>query len=223
MKGDALNRNVFAVLTAAIFLALTNPAPGQEPALNEIVRNIEIRYEIPGFTADFHQVSTIKAMEIEDEARGKMYVRRPGMMRWEYESPESQIIITNGNRLWIYRPEDNQVMLGKAPAFFGDGKGAGFLADIKVLRKKFSITPAASDDALLYGLKLEPVEDSLEVKQIFLFVSKQTYAITRVITVNAYDDQTRIEMINSRFDTIPDRSLFTFTIPEGTDVLTLDE
>ncbi|UCH20245.1 MAG: outer membrane lipoprotein carrier protein LolA, partial [Deltaproteobacteria bacterium] len=107
---------------------------GPEPqlALNEIISKVEKIYDVPGFTAHFVQESTIKAMEITDAASGKIFVKRPGMMRWVYEKPYKQIIITNGQKLWIYKPEDNQVMLGKAPSFFGDGKGAGFLADMKI-------------------------------------------------------------------------------------------
>jgi outer membrane lipoprotein carrier protein len=144
-------------------------------------------------------------------------------MRWEYEKPDRQIIITNGSKLWIYRPDDNQVMIGKSPAFFGDGKGAGFLADIKLLRRKFTITPGQSKDARFYALKLRPVNESLGITEIHLYVSKTTFNVKRVVTVNPYGDKTSIDLINSRFDQILDDNLFTFEVPEGTDVLTLDE
>ena len=198
-------------------------AAESNPTLNEIINKIEERYDVPGFMADFHQQSIVKAMDISDEATGKMYVRRPGKMRWEYLKPEPQLIITNGNRLWVYRPEDNQVMVGQSPAFFGDGKGAGFLADIRVLRKKFHILPAETDDPRTVALKLKPLKDSIDISQIFLYASKSDYEVKRVVTINAYGDETRIDLINSRFDVIPEDTLFTFTIPEGTDVLTMDQ
>lgn len=198
-------------------------ASGPELTLNQIIDRVENQYDVPGFTAGFFQLSTIKAMDISDEATGKIFVKRPGKMRWEYEKPERQMIITNGQRLWVYRPEDNQVMLGKSPAFFSDGKGAGFLADIKVLRRKFNITQAISDDNLLYALKLQPIESSADLSEIYLYISKKTFEVKTVVTYNVYGDETRIDLINSLFDRIPDDALFTFTIPEGTDVLTLDE
>jgi outer membrane lipoprotein carrier protein len=194
-----------------------------ELSLTEIINRVEEHYDVPGFMAHFSQLSTIKAMDISDEASGKIFVKRPGKMRWEYEKPDRQIIITNGSKLWVYRPDDNQVMIGKSPAFFGDGKGAGFLADIKLLRRKFTITPGRSKDARFYALKLRPVEASLGITEIYLYVSKTTFNVKRVVTVNPYGDKTSIDLINSRFDQIPDDHLFTFEIPEGTDVLTLDE
>jgi outer membrane lipoprotein carrier protein len=206
-----------------LFVKVPDAAPAGEAGLDDIVKQVEKRYDVPGFTADFHQVSTIKAMDIADEATGKMSVRKPEMMRWEYEKPEHQIIITNAERLWIYRPQDNQVIVGKAPAFFAGGKGAGFLADIKVLRRKFDISIAPSDADQFHVLKLVPIEKTIDVEYILLYVSKATHMVQQVATYNTYGDETLIDLVNSRFDQVPDLSLFTFTIPKGADVVTMDE
>ena len=203
-------------------LALNSQASELGPSLTEVIERVEKTYDVPGFTAHFFQESTIKAMEITDSASGKIFVKRPGMMRWEYEKPDKQIIITNGDKLWIYKPEDNQVLLGKAPAFFGDGKGAGFLADIKILRRKFSISRGDPKDDRYFNLKLVPLEKTIELAEIILAVSKKTFKVDKIVTYNLYGDENRIDLINSRFDVLPDTSLFTFTIPEGVDVLQLE-
>ena len=191
--------------------------------LEELIAQIERRYDVPGFTADFHQVSTIKAMDIADEADGKIYVRKPEMMRWEYEKPDPQVIITNAEKLWIYRPLDNQVILGRAPAFLAGGKGAGFLADIKVLRRKFEISKVSSPGEQYHMLKLVPLDKSADVADILLLVAKETYTVHQVVTYNAYGDETRITLLNASTDKVPEKSLFTFTIPEGADVVNMDE
>lgn len=228
MRLTGLIRNgVFLILmggwlsTAAVMAQSQSNPP--EPDLQTVIAGVEARYDVPGFTADFYQLSTIKAMQISDEARGRMFVRKPQMMRWEYEQPEPQVIITNGARLWIYRPEDNQVIIGRSPAFFGDGKGAGFLADIRVLRRKFDITFADQEEPGFYVLKLSPLEQTIEVAAIDLYVRESDYAVQRVITYNPYGDETRIDLFNSQFGLVPEPDLFTFTIPEGTDVVTMDE
>lgn len=210
-------------LLAALILSGPGEALSASAGLDEIVAKIENRYDVPGFTADFHQVSTIKAMNVADEATGKVFVRKPSMMRWEYETPEPQVIVTNGDQLWIYRPVDNQVILGKSPAFFAGGKGAGFLADIKVLRRKFDISAAPSDDERYYALKLVPVEKTIEVAEILLYAAKDTFTVRQVVTVNTYGDETRITLLDSRFDQVPELSLFSLEIPPGTDVVTMDE
>ena len=194
--------------------------------VDQILENIENKYTNSKFTADFIQRSTIKAMNITDTATGKVYIKYPGMMRWEYEKPERQIIITDADKLWIYRPEDNQVMTGKAPTFFRDGKGASFLSDIRMVRKKFDISlesnkPAESD--LFYYLKLIPREKTLDISEIRLMVSRKTFNVLQVMTLNFYGDETRIDLVNFAFGADIDDSLFSFTIPQGVDVIQIDE
>jgi outer membrane lipoprotein carrier protein len=195
-------------------------------SVDQILDRVEKRYTNSKFSADFIQKSTLKAMDITDVATGKVYIKYPGMMRWEYEKPDRQIIVTDADRLWIYRPEDNQVMTGKAPTFFRDGKGASFLSDIRLIRQKFDISleqggPAEND--LFYHLKLIPREKTLDISEISLMVSRQTFNVLQVMTLNFYGDETRIDLINFAFNVNIEDSLFSFTIPPGVDVLQIDE
>jgi len=198
-------------------------AAGSDLTLNQILDRVEQRYAGKGFKADFVQESTLKAMDITDVASGKVFVRYPGMMRWEYEKPQKQVIITDGHKLWIHRPEDNQVMTGNAPVFFRDGKGASFLSDIKLIRQKFKITLESSKNDSFYELKLLPLEKTFDVSDIRLSVTKTTFTVNRVVTVNSYEDENRIEFINHQFSVALDDSLFSFEIPKGADVLQIDE
>ena len=191
--------------------------------LDQILDRLEKHYRDNNFKAEFIQESTVKAMEITDFASGKMFVRYPGKMRWEYEKPEKQVIITDGLKLWIYRPADNQVMTGSAPAFFSDGQGASFLSDITLVRKKFQITLGESKDDFFYELKLKPLEKTLDVTDIRLSVTKNTFTVIRVITYNSYGDENRIEFLNHKFNADLKDSLFSFEAPEGADVLEMDE
>ena len=191
--------------------------------LDQILDRVEKHYTGKSFQAKFDQESTIKAMDIVDFASGKIFVRYPGMMRWEYEKPEKQTIITDGHKLWIYRPSDNQVLTGSAPTFFSDGKGASFLSDIKLIRQKFRISLENSKEDFFYELKLEPLEKKLDVTDIRLSVTKNTFTVIRIITYNSYGDENRIEFTNHQFDVKLNDSLFSFKIPPGADVLLLDE
>jgi outer membrane lipoprotein carrier protein len=194
-----------------------------ELTLEQILDRVEKNYTGQSFQAGFIQESTIKAMDIVDFASGKIYVRYPGMMRWEYEKPEDQIIITDGHKLWIYRPTDNQVLTGSAPAFFSDGKGASFLSDIKLIRQKFKISLENSKEDFFYELKLQPLEKKLDVVDIRLSVTKNTFTVIRIITYNSYGDENRIEFVNHQFNVKLDESLFSFKVPPGADVVQLDE
>ena len=89
-------------------LQLTALAVESDLPLEQILDRMEKHYTGNNFQAEFIQESTVKAMDITDFASGKIFVRYPGKMRWEYEKPEKQVIITDGIKLWIYRPADNQ-------------------------------------------------------------------------------------------------------------------
>jgi len=229
MKAKTIKIIIWAIIWSAMpllmssELRLTALAAESGLTLEQILDRLEKHYTGNNFKAEFIQESTVKAMQITDFASGKIFVRYPGKMRWEYEKPEKQVIITDGLKLWIYRPADNQVMTGSAPAFFSDGKGASFLSDITLVRKKFNIALVESQDDFFYELKLKPLEKTLDVTDIRLSVTKNTFTVIRVVTYNSYGDENRIELLNHEFNADLKDSLFSFEAPQGADVLELDE
>jgi outer membrane lipoprotein carrier protein len=215
---------IFILLAAVAVTALPAAVRADSmPPLDYILKELEKRYTGSQFSADFLQESTIKAMEITDFASGRVYVRYPGMMRWEYEKPERQAIITDGHKLWIYRPLDNQVMTGNAPVFFRDGKGASFLSDIRLVRQKFTITSHQPEGENLYELRLVPREKTLNISQIRLYIVPRAFTIARIVTLDDYGDDTRIDIVNPQFNVELDPALFKFDIPKGADVQKIDE
>lgn len=192
-------------------------------SLEDIMTGVEKRYEAIGFSAHFEQISTIEAMDITDTASGRIIIKRPGKMRWIYERPDRQIIVTDGKTLWVYKPDDNQVMIGSYPTFFGDGKGAGFLTDMKLVRKKFQISLEKRDDKGDYVLKLLPNRREFDISFISLLISAGTFDVLQVSTYNFDGDETRIELKDIEFKEELDEALFHFEIPEGIDVLQLEE
>jgi outer membrane lipoprotein carrier protein len=211
-----------AVLIAALGASVA-AASENLPPLDYILKEVEKRYTGSQFAAEFLQESTIKTMEITDFAAGRLYVRYPGMMRWEYQKPERQVIISDGKKLWIFRPQDNLVMTGSAPAFFRDGKGASFLSDISLVRKKFKIALARAEGEYLYELKMTPLEQTLNVSEIRLYITPRSYNIARIVTLNDLGDDTRIDIIQPQFNVNLEPSLFSFDIPPGADVQKIDD
>lgn len=191
--------------------------------LDKILKGIETRYAGKGFSAVFFQESLLKAMQISDTAEGRLIVKRPGKMRWEYILPDPQTIITDGMSMWIYRPADNQVMVGKAPEFFGGGKGAGFLSDIRQLRKSFHVKLQVAENPKYFRLQLVPLHPTPDIAEIILSVGKTTFQVDQVITYNAYGDETKIVLSKYQFSINPKEALFTFVMPEGVDVVNIDQ
>lgn len=68
--------------------------------------------------AHYHGAKTLQAIFLErySDSRqgiqaesGKVYFSRPGRMRWEYESPEQKLFISDGKTVWFYVPSDHTV------------------------------------------------------------------------------------------------------------------
>jgi len=200
-----------------------SPPDASRLTLDEVIKKVEKNYSVSGFSADFSQTSSIKAMEITDSASGRAFFKRSGKMRWEYETPDRQMIITDGKTLWVFRPDDNQVMIGKAPSFFEGGKGFSFLSDMKVIRQKFNMVLEKETQEGYFVLKLLPREKTYDIVEIYLWISRKTFNVVRILTYNSYGDEIRIIFNNIQLKQMLDDSLFSFEISEGIEVLNLDE
>ena len=191
--------------------------------LEKILKGLEARYSGKGFSVAFFQESMLKAMQISDTAEGRLTVKKPNKMRWEYILPDPQTIITDGKSMWIHRPADNQVMVGQAPAFFGDGKGVGFLSDIRQIRKGFRVEAIPNKVKRHYRLKLVPKRPTPDIAEIFLWVAKTSFQVDQVVTFNSYGDETKISLNTYKFNLDPKDSLFSFVIPDGADIVELNQ
>jgi len=71
-------------------------------------------------------------------------------------------------------------------------------------------------------LRLVPKEKRADLAEIFLSVSKRSFEISRIGIYNSYGDATVIDFLDSKFVDSPG-SIFTFKIPEGSEIIRIDE
>lgn len=202
-----------------VALGQADPASDIDPLVDEILNAVEKRYASSAFEARFEIESTLKAMQVTDTASGRLLVQYPGKMRWEYEEPDPMLFVTDGTTLWMYQPQERQVTVGKADEILGGSQGASFLSDIRLLRSQFQIEldPGGSDERV--RLKLTPRQDSFDIAHITMTIARSTHDVVEVLTVNQYEDRTRIVFHEIAFQQRFPASLFHFDIPEGVDVL----
>ncbi len=223
-------RTLSAAVTAVLIAAglLYQQAFGNETEKNGttpvsgIIQKLEDRYAGETFSAEFFQESVLSALDISDTAEGKAWFSHPGKMRWEYFSPDRHVIVTDGETLWIHRPDEYQVVKGDAERYFGGGKGAGFLANFEMITESFEVRLEEETDTR-WRLRLIPLEDHHELSAVYLSVRREDRTIEQVTTKNVYEDTTIITFENPDFSPEADEDLFSFEIPEGTDVVYMDE
>ena len=189
--------------------------------LEKLLSRIEKKYSNRDFSVDFTQISNLKAINVTDKAYGKAFFRYPGRMRWKYQFPEKNEIITDGDNLWIYRPGENQVVKGKSKNFFVTGSGGAFLSDISMMRKFYRLSIEKFDNSFI-NLLMIPKKKMPDVASIHIRILRGNYEINRIITSNIYGDTTELEFSNIKFKKLDD-SLFKFIIPAGTDIILMNK
>jgi outer membrane lipoprotein carrier protein len=77
--------------------------------VQSLVKSFEVRYRTaPTLQATFLERYTENGRTVRAES-GRAYFRRPGKMRWEYESPEKHLFLVDGKTAWFYVPGDHTV------------------------------------------------------------------------------------------------------------------
>jgi outer membrane lipoprotein carrier protein len=211
---------LFSLALGCVIFFSTTSASGSDLMTEDVLTAIEEKYAGKGFKADFTQISRLAALDITEKASGRASFSHPGKMKWEYTEPEHHEIITNGNWLWIFRPQENQVMQGDASQFFKSGAGGAFLSDISLVRKNYVITiKEVTTDYV--EIELVAKKQTPEISSIVIRISKKTNEIVRVVSYNPYDDTTQFEFTHIQFEKI-DPAVFEFKVPQGVDIINMD-
>src|SRR5574341_1303131 len=103
-------------------------------SLDEVLRDIEGAYgRMTDLRADFTQTAFNKSLNQTIPAKGTVYLKRGGKLRWEFTEPTPQEIVSDGKKLWVYTPTLNQANVAEAPEALA-GPAGSFLAGLGRLR-----------------------------------------------------------------------------------------
>ncbi len=219
-----MNRLFRQIIYIALFVGGLSLSPAiAEPTVKSILDTLEKTYAGQGFSANFKQESPIPDLGISESAEGKAYFRKPEKFRWEYTTPEPLNYISDGKTLWIHNTEDNNVWRGNTDTFFGKGNGAGLLTNIKTIREIFTAVFSEKQSEKTWNLLLTPKKGStLGIIRLQMSISKASSQITRIVTFNSNNEETRIELSNYLLNKPPQEALFTFKIPENATIIPLE-
>jgi outer membrane lipoprotein carrier protein len=153
--------------------------------------------------------------------RGTVLVKKPGMMRWTYTSPEKKEFVSDGRKIYSYVPDDRQVIVSTVPPADEASSPALFLAGKGDLVRDFSASipagiPAGPSEV---ALKLVPRSQQAEYDWIVLVIDRSTLQIRRLATTDSQGGHSTFTFTRLRENVgLPDKT-FTFTIPRGVDVV----
>lgn len=112
--------------------------------------------------AEFSQTVLAKNGRKPAFSSGTMALSRPGKFRWQIEKPYPQLIVGDGEKVWLYDPELKQVTVKKVGAALG-GTPAALLAGeggIAALEKSFTLREGGEKDGLEWVDAVPKVQDS---------------------------------------------------------------
>ena len=147
--------------------------------LERILTRIQERYQsISSFSGIFIQMSFRSDSDSEPvKAEGTVSYLRPGRMRWDYRLPEEQLLVTDGETLWLYDPLLENVTVQKLSRIT-EGTVLDFLLDAGDLRQDFRPRTLSRDllrNANGLIIELEPRTKLANLDFIQLEVNPETY------------------------------------------------
>lgn len=208
------------IIGLALIFFSSNMAEGQVLSLEEVVAKIQEQYETHrDFQANFVQESFLKSLGRKQQAEGIVYFKKPGKMRWIYNKPSKQEIISDGKNLWTYRPEEKQVVVSPMTQAFQSKAPPTFLAGLGNLKKDFQARflkePIPGSN---YSLEFTPVESQGSLEKLFLVVERESFKILQAKIQDAMGNITQINFSKVKFNNNLADALFQFTPPPGVEV-----
>src|SRR5215467_710240 len=211
----------FAALMLALLVAAAPPPVGAQ-SLDDVVREIENVYSrMNDLRADFTQTAFNKSLNQTLPARGTVYLKKGGKLRWEYTEPAPQEIVSDGKKLWLYTPSLNQANVADAPEALA-GPAGSFLAGLGRLRSEFQVrflNPAQPKDADgNWVLDLTPKQP---LPRLILSVDPKSWEIRKAIVHDQFENTVTMRFSKMAVNSgLPDRT-FTFVAPKGVVIVPL--
>ncbi|MEN8206177.1 MAG: outer membrane lipoprotein chaperone LolA [Pseudomonadota bacterium] len=165
--------------------------------------------------ADFDQQVVDDNRQLLQSSQGHMWIMRPGRFRWDYETPYRQQLVADGERLWSYDEDLEQVTVQAASELL-TSTPAMLLSGDKPLELLFTIeeTSASPDQQ---RVTLTPKSDDSNVIRLHVHFSGKL--LTRIDAEDSFGNTTLFSFTRLERNPKLDEKIFLFTPPAGTDVI----
>ncbi len=198
------------------------------PAQNDLgaaIAAIQRRYAtVQSIRADFTQ--TYHAPGMDQTESGVVIMQKPGLMRWEYRTPEVKLFIADGHDTYLYTPGDRQVLvrrftledLRSTPIQLVLGQGD--------IRRNYGVSwepGSAAGAGGVVQLRLTPRAGSLDYAYVVLECAEGSYDLRRIVIREVTGNTSEFQFANLRTNVKLDSQQFRFRIPKGVEVVHLDE
>jgi len=197
---------------------MTVPAGATQQAAPMVDAGAWLQRYLEGFAsfqADFRQLSSNSAGDRTTESGGTLYLQKPGRFRWDYRKPDEQLIVSDGEKVWLYDVQLEQVTvktldesLSTTPALLLAGKST--------ITDGFTVTGLGNRDGIDW-LQLTPKRSDTDFVEFRLGFASGELKVMEL--KDKLQQSTRIEFSHVRRNPQLAAGLFTFVPPAGVDVI----
>jgi outer membrane lipoprotein carrier protein len=204
-------------MVALVLLVAAGPVSAQ--SLDDVLREVEGVYgRMTDLRADFTQVAFNKSLNQSIPAKGTVYLKKGGKLRWEFTEPTPQEIVSDGKKLWVYTPTLNQANVAEAPEALA-GPAGSFLAGLGKLRSEFQVrflNPAQPKDTDgNWVLDLTPKQPLPTLSRLILALDPKSWEIKKAVVHDQFENTVTMRFTKMAVNSgLPDRT-FTFVAPKG--------
>lgn len=209
-----------ATLTVALSVLYASASPVDAAELEELLNGMR------SFRAEFRQTVTSHLGEALQTSTGRMHLERPGRLRWEVDDPYPQLVLADGDSVWIYDPDLEQATV-QPLAETVEGSPAIFLTGTADLENHFTVVEEAEgseqDGARRFVLtpRDDPARDAAS-GSLFRRITVRFSArgvLMGLDVVDHLEQVTAIAFTAAALNPVLESSLFDFEVPEGVDVI----
>jgi outer membrane lipoprotein carrier protein len=209
---------VRSLIGTLALLLVFGTSPASADALKDALARLQARYETTRtISADFRQSIESPTLATPLQSKGTMAFEKPNRMRWEYEAPDPQLIVGDGETLWIYQPEDKQAIKAPLGEMFQTTTPVSFLAGLGHIDRDFNAT-LDRDEAERWVLRLVPKKEK-SIGTLVLVVRKSDAGVDEARVTDSLGTTTRLVLSGEKRNVDLDPKLFRFTPPPGVDVV----
>jgi outer membrane lipoprotein carrier protein len=166
-------------------------------------------------SAQFEQRVMDRSGRLVQEAKGRFVFQRPGRFRWTYDKPVDQVIVGDGERVWIHDRDLNQVTVRRMSAALGSTPAA-LLAGSGDVEKAFDLSDAGARDGLEW-LEARPREKESGFERIRMGFNAAGIAAMEL--TDHFGQTTLLRFSGLTRNPKVDPAEFRFQPPKGADVL----
>jgi len=174
--------------------------------------------------ASFHQTYFHRLYDKYDKSSGTVVFQKPGKMRWNYAAPNGKVIVSNGQRLTVYEPGENNepgqvfersISESELPQALAFLMGTGKLENDFTFRL---LDAAQQGFPSGHVLELMPKVKSPHYERILFYVDGQADRaglVHRVLIVDASGNRNRIDFKAPKFNRKLEAKTFEWQAPKN--------